>query len=273
MRRLFRLAILLALSQVLHAQPTQTATAPSTATATRMPSGSTGTNAEPSDPKANSSRLHWLAENLKDIAFIASAAFTVILIIVAAVLITKRGRVMILGAVLDGLATDAPSAQRLYDGVLLSDEKCAKILSAVLNGLAADPASAKRLYDCVLQSEKAHEDILGCVLDGIAADSARARKIYDLVMRVDEDRTKIYDRVIQTDDGRGKITTAVIRRLSEDSNSSRQLLDLIVWEFGGNRSKDFADLLAKRENQQILKAMHDIRAVTGTQDAAQKDDK
>jgi hypothetical protein len=225
--RFFWLAVLLALSQALLAQPVRTATTPSTATATQTATGSTGTNAPPADAKANLSWLHWLAENLKDVAFIVSGIVAVILVIVAAVLFTKRGRLMILGTVLDGLAADPASAKRLYEGILLSE----------------------------------------------SADQTRARKVYDLVISVDDDRTKIYDRVIQTDEGRGKITTAVIHRLREDANSSRQLLDLIVWELGGNRSKDFTDLLEKRENQQILKAAHDIRAVTGTQDAAQKDDK
>jgi hypothetical protein len=239
--RFYLLAVLLALSHALLAQPPQTATAPSTATTTQTATGSTGTSASPSDAKANLSWLHGPVENLKDIGFIVGGIAAVILAIVAAVLFTKRGRLMILGAVLDGLA--------------------------------ADPASAKRLYDGVLQLEKTFGHILGGVLDGIAADQTRARRIFDCVISVDEDRTKIYDRVIQSEEGRWKITTAVIHRLRDDPNSSRQLLDLIVWEFGGNRSKDFTDLLEKRENQQILKAAHDIRAVTGTQSVAQKDDK
>lgn len=223
MWRFYWLALLLALSYALLAQQVQTTTAPSTATATQTATAPTGTNASPSDAKANLSWLHWLAENLKDIAGIVAAIF----IMVTAVMFTKRGRLIILGAVLDGFAADPASAKRLYEGILLSE----------------------------------------------TADQTRARKIYDLVISVDEDRARIYDRVIHADQSRGMITTAVIRRLSEDPNSIRQLLNLIVGEFGGNRSKDFAELLARRENQQILKAMHDIRAVTSPQDAAQKDDK
>jgi hypothetical protein len=231
-KRAFWIGVLLPLSALL-ALPA--ATVPPAPTATQT----TGTNPERPDAKSDPSRLHSVAENLKDVAVIASGAFTSILAFVAAVLISKRGRVMILGAVLDGLA--------------------------------ADPASAKRLYEGILLSEKTFEHILGGVLDGISADQTRAHRIYDCVMKVDDDRAKIYDRVIAADQSRGMITTTVIRRLSEDSNSIRQLLNLIVGEFGGNRSKDFAELLSRRENQQIIKAMQDIRAVTAPQDPAHKD--
>jgi hypothetical protein len=211
--RFFWLAVLLSVSQVLLAQPTQPATAPSTASATQTTTASTGTNASPGDPKSNSSALHWIAENLKDLAFIIGGVVAVILAIVAAVLFTKRGRLMILGAVLDGLA--------------------------------ADPASAERLYAGVLRSE--------------SADQTRPRKIYDLVISVDEDRDrqKIYERVLTIEGDRGKISTAFINHLRNDADTSRLLLDLIVWEFGRNRIDDFIGLLT---NPKTAKAVQDLVA-------------
>jgi hypothetical protein len=157
--RFFWLAVLLAASQASIAQQTQTATALSTATATQTATTSTGSNAPSGNANPKSSVLHWIAENLKDLAFIIGGVVAVILAIVAAVLFTRRGRLMILGAVLDGLAADPASAKRLYDGVLQSE--------------AADPARPRKIYDLV-----------------ISVDDDRG-KIYDRVLKVEEDHGKI----------------------------------------------------------------------------------
>jgi len=163
--RFFWLAVLLSVSQVLLAQPALPATAPSTASATQTATASAGTSAAPGDSKSNSSALHWIAENLKDLGFIIGGVVAVILAIAAAVLFTKRGRLMILGAVLDGLAADPASAKRLYDGVLQSE--------------TADPTRARKIYDLVIGVDEDREKIYDRVL---MIDDVRGGKLATTVL-------------------------------------------------------------------------------------------
>jgi hypothetical protein len=122
------------------------------------------------------------ADQVKDITLIITVAATGILFVATVILFTKKGRGVLIGAVLDGIGADKDHARRLYESVLNVDKDRGEILASTLAGLNADPKHAGRVYDLMMQMDKDRGLITHAVIHGLIDDDNSATKLLDIIV-------------------------------------------------------------------------------------------